>query len=75
MGLFSTRSVSSTRYADVMGTPGQDTVKLADFGLASLLSKSHALTTACGTPGYVSPEILTAPFQNYRVPVLRARRS
>uniref|UniRef100_A0A7S3JQ70 Protein kinase domain-containing protein n=1 Tax=Aureoumbra lagunensis TaxID=44058 RepID=A0A7S3JQ70_9STRA len=39
-------------------SPDSDQIKLADFGLASLLSASTALLTACGTPGYVSPEIL-----------------
>lgn len=33
-------------------------VKLADFGLAHILEPQTALTTACGTPGYVAPEIL-----------------
>ena len=37
-----------------------DVIKLADFGLASLLNANALMTTACGTPGYVSPEILTA---------------
>ncbi|KAJ8607024.1 hypothetical protein CTAYLR_006245 [Chrysophaeum taylorii] len=45
-------------YADFQG-PEAETLKLADFGLASLLSDRNALSTACGTPGYVSPEILT----------------
>lgn len=35
-----------------------EVLKLADFGLASLLSDDSLLSTACGTPGYVSPEIL-----------------
>jgi len=47
-------------YQDRVGTPNADVLKLADFGLASLLSPDHHLSTACGTPGYVSPEILTA---------------
>lgn len=46
-------------YADSEG-PNAEVLKLADFGLASLLSDTNALSTACGTPGYVSPEILTA---------------
>ena len=35
-------------------------VKLADFGLAGLLdpSKHNLLFDACGTPGYVAPEVL-----------------
>merc|ERR1719183_1943237 len=35
------------------------TVKIADFGLAKLLSEeSLMMHTACGTPGYVAPEVL-----------------
>lgn len=34
-------------------------VKIADFGLAKLISQSQAMATACGTPGYVAPEILS----------------
>lgn len=34
-------------------------IKIADFGLAKLLSEESMLMhTACGTPGYVAPEIL-----------------
>ncbi|GMI09643.1 hypothetical protein TrVE_jg9701 [Triparma verrucosa] len=33
-------------------------LKLADFGLAQMLSPMKHLHTACGTPGYVAPEIL-----------------
>ena len=35
-------------------------LKLADFGLAKVLSRQRGklLMTACGTPGYVAPEIL-----------------
>ena len=33
-------------------------LKLADFGLASILTPIKSLHTACGTPGYVAPEIL-----------------
>eukprot|EP00620_Florenciella_sp_RCC1587_P003895 CAMPEP_0182600334 /NCGR_PEP_ID=MMETSP1324-20130603/90933_1 /TAXON_ID=236786 /ORGANISM="Florenciella sp., Strain RCC1587" /LENGTH=356 /DNA_ID=CAMNT_0024818241 /DNA_START=140 /DNA_END=1210 /DNA_ORIENTATION=- len=36
-----------------------ETIKLADFGLAHLLKKDEVLKTACGTPGYVAPEVLT----------------
>jgi len=36
-----------------------ETVKIADFGLAHLLKKDEHLKTACGTPGYVAPEVLT----------------
>eukprot|EP01038_Epipyxis_sp_PR26KG_P006384 gene6384-8794_t len=34
------------------------TLKLADFGLACLLKPNQSMHVACGTPGYVAPEIL-----------------
>jgi calcium/calmodulin-dependent protein kinase I len=38
---------------------GDDAVlKLADFGLAKMLQHNQLLTSACGTPGYVAPEML-----------------
>jgi len=33
-------------------------IKLADFGLARVVSSKDMMKTACGTPGYVAPEIL-----------------
>ena len=33
-------------------------VKIADFGFAKKVLKPKSLTTQCGTPGYVAPEIL-----------------
>jgi len=33
-------------------------IKLADFGLAKVVSEKCIMQTACGTPGYVAPEIL-----------------
>jgi serine/threonine protein kinase len=33
-------------------------VKIADFGFAKKVLKKNSLTTQCGTPGYVAPEIL-----------------
>ncbi len=38
-------------------TDDQD-VKLADFGFAVVVQNDNCLTTQCGTPGYVAPEIL-----------------
>merc|ERR1712000_5931 len=38
-------------------------VKLADFGLSKIVSEGvqkQLMQTACGTPGYVAPEVLTA---------------
>eukprot|EP00567_Pseudictyota_dubia_P001871 CAMPEP_0197464540 /NCGR_PEP_ID=MMETSP1175-20131217/64075_1 /TAXON_ID=1003142 /ORGANISM="Triceratium dubium, Strain CCMP147" /LENGTH=422 /DNA_ID=CAMNT_0043000521 /DNA_START=3 /DNA_END=1272 /DNA_ORIENTATION=- len=33
-------------------------IKLADFGFAKKVTSEKCLTTQCGTPGYVAPEIL-----------------
>merc|ERR1712238_179907 len=33
-------------------------IKIADFGFAKKVSTPNSLTTQCGTPGYVAPEIL-----------------
>jgi len=33
-------------------------VKIADFGFAKIVKTPNSLTTQCGTPGYVAPEIL-----------------
>jgi serine/threonine protein kinase len=33
-------------------------IKIADFGFAKRVTKPNSLTTQCGTPGYVAPEIL-----------------
>ncbi len=35
-------------------------VKIADFGLSKIISKQLMMQTACGTPGYVAPEVLSA---------------
>jgi serine/threonine protein kinase len=40
-------------------SPAEDAdIKVADFGLARLVSGKDLMKTACGTPGYVAPEIL-----------------
>lgn len=33
-------------------------LKLADFGLAQILKPNELMHSACGTPGYVAPEVL-----------------
>jgi serine/threonine protein kinase len=33
-------------------------IKIADFGFAKKVKEPNSLTTQCGTPGYVAPEIL-----------------
>jgi len=40
------------------GSGSHELVKIADFGLSKLFSGEEELTTSCGTPGYVAPEVL-----------------
>eukprot|EP01095_Lingulamoeba_sp_RSL-Kostka_P000758 TRINITY_DN1104_c0_g1_i1.p1 TRINITY_DN1104_c0_g1~~TRINITY_DN1104_c0_g1_i1.p1 ORF type:complete len:249 (+),score=96.84 TRINITY_DN1104_c0_g1_i1:436-1182(+) len=35
-------------------------IKLADFGLSKIVGQKVMMQTACGTPGYVAPEVLNA---------------
>lgn len=44
---------------NLLYTTGEDdaVVKISDFGVAKVIS-NELMTTACGTPGYVAPEIL-----------------
>jgi len=35
-------------------------VKLADFGLSKIVGEQNIMMTACGTPSYVAPEVLSA---------------
>jgi len=39
---------------------GITSLKIADFGLSRMLEEGKMASTACGTPGYVAPEILEA---------------
>jgi len=42
----------------LLESPKSDIVKIADFGLSKILGAEAMLKTACGTPGYVAPEVL-----------------
>lgn len=44
-------------------------VKLADFGLAKICKEDQLMKTACGTPGYVAPEILSRKKYDEKVDV------
>lgn len=33
-------------------------IKIADFGMASLMKKNSLLKTSCGSPHYASPEVI-----------------
>ena len=65
--------VDAIRYCHAMGVAHRDlkpenilystpdpgaTIKITDFGLAKVLN-NEMMTTACGTPGYVAPEIIS----------------
>jgi serine/threonine protein kinase len=41
-------------------------VKIADFGFAKKVKELNSLTTQCGTPGYVAPEILEGTPYDHR---------
>lgn len=42
-------------------------IKIADFGLSKILGSEILLKTACGTPGYVAPEVLKCEGYDQRV--------
>ena len=41
------------------GDDGEILIKIADFGLSKAFSDGDPLKTACGTPDYAAPEVLT----------------
>ena len=47
-------------------------IKIADFGLARVVSGKDMMKTACGTPGYVAPEVLKNKVSAYYLPILSA---
>lgn len=42
----------------LMSQDNDSDIKIADFGFAKRVKTPNSLTTQCGTPGYVAPEIL-----------------
>jgi len=42
----------------LLNSPTDATIKVADFGLSRVISSGDVMKTACGTPGYVAPEVL-----------------
>eukprot|EP01126_Amoeba_proteus_P042850 TRINITY_DN466_c0_g1_i4.p1 TRINITY_DN466_c0_g1~~TRINITY_DN466_c0_g1_i4.p1 ORF type:complete len:337 (+),score=57.97 TRINITY_DN466_c0_g1_i4:110-1120(+) len=49
------------------GTDENEIVKIADFGLSKIKSDEDLLSTSCGTPGYVAPEVLLCKTYNESV--------
>lgn len=47
-------------------------VKIADFGLATVVSQGEYLFRRCGTPGYVAPEILADEKYDQKVDIFSA---
>ena len=48
-------------YTSLLCSPADDSkIMISDFGLSKMAEDSEApqLSTACGTPGYVAPEVL-----------------
>ncbi|KAG8463265.1 hypothetical protein KFE25_011262 [Diacronema lutheri] len=44
----------------LLATDAEDAaMKITDFGLSRLIDETSLMTTACGTPGYVAPEVIT----------------
>ena len=43
--------------------------KVADFGLAKIVSSMTMLKTMCGTPSYLAPEVVKGDAEGYSVQV------
>ncbi|KRX05936.1 Protein kinase-like domain [Pseudocohnilembus persalinus] len=44
----------------LLATPDSNAIiKISDFGLAKVVSQENFMVTACGTPSYMAPEVLT----------------
>lgn len=44
-------------------------IRVADFGLAVFCPDDQLLTTRCGSPGYIAPEILKGKGYSYKVDI------
>lgn len=47
-----------------------ETLKISDFGLSGIVeNEQQQLTTICGTPHYVSPEVLTGKYDGMKADI------
>ena len=44
-------------------------VRLCDFGLSSTLEKSFLLSTRCGSPAWIAPEVMVGRFYDQRIDI------
>ena len=63
------RRLAPRRYST---TDEDSPIKVADFGLARVISNKEMMKTACGTPGYVAPEVLKNKVSADYLPILSA---
>lgn len=50
---------------------GTNTLKISDFGLSNLQRKDKLLSTVCGTPNYVAPEVIKeeGPYDGFKADI------